>query len=136
MSNSGQINAFFNGIKYPRTVESAPLSDYQLAVDKNGDGKISKDEWIQDSVDLVGTSKGRVELAEIGEGLYIGRKPGTLGKLFGKQPDFQPASSWVEVPKSGPVEYHIKGLEAVDFDNGVVEIRHEVTVPYLRNSIF
>lgn len=127
-----QRKAYFDGIQSKDDRETVPLDTLQFAVDSNRDGRISKDEWIQDTADIRGDWKGdRPETA-----LYLGKKPGFFGKLFGKEPKFQKASGWIEVPDSGPVRYDTRMLQSIDQQNQTAEIATVFTIPYLREPLY
>jgi hypothetical protein len=121
-----QRQAYFDGVKSMDARENVPLDKLQFAVDENGDGQISQDEWVQDAAVLSGDQPG----------LYLGQKPGFFGSLIGKKPEFHKADGWIEVPDSGPVRYDTKMLRSIDQQNQTAEIATVFTIPYLRESLY
>ena len=127
-----QRQAYFDKTGTVDQRETVPLDSLQFAIDKNEDGRISKNEWIQDTSKLTGNWKGdHPETA-----LYLAKRPGFFGKLFGKEPEFNKASGWVEVPDSGPVRYDTRMLDSIDQKSQTAEIATVFTIPYLREPLY
>lgn len=112
--------------------ETVSLDKVQFAVDANRDGKISRQEWLQDVSDIKGDWKGDSPETE----LYLAKKPGFFGQLFGKEPKFNKASGWIEVPESGPVRYDTKVLNSIDAASNTAELATVYTIPYMREALY
>ena len=121
---------FLDAMKPKNDTEAVPLSKLQFALDKDGNGSITRDEWIQDLTDLHQGEKG----AE--QPLYLGKKPGFFGELLGKEPKFQKADGWIEVPDSGPVRYDTKVLRSINLADQTAEIATVYTIPFLREALY
>lgn len=126
-----QRTAYRNGIKIMDERQNVPLEKLQFAVDSNGDGRISEDEWIQDTAEVSANWS-----SESAGALYLGEQPGFFGKLTGKTPDFHKADGWIEVPDSGPVRYETKVLKSIDQQNQTAEIATVLSIPFLREPLY
>ena len=124
-----QRKAYFENSKPGDRREQVPLDELQFAVDRNWDGHISQNEWLHDSGDVF-------RAQENGSELYLGAKPGLVGSILGKKPDFHRASGWVEVPDSGPVRYETKMLKSLDQQNQTAEIATLFSMPFLGDPLY